>query len=505
MAAKFSKVNINFKNSFYLSVILVVNFLLRIPVTALGFFALTYDQGRDLLLVSNIVYNHNLTLIGPTTGLQGIFYGPYWYYILTPIFTVARGDPQVIGTIFGFLGIGTIVATYFYLKSTLKFPLLAFLLTLIASMSTMWMFWPTVIWNTSLVPILMVAFFYTFTQIPKNPSKSNFFLLGLISFMMVDFEFPWGCIMIFFTLALPWLFRKHFLKKQYLFTLLGFLLVLSPRILFNLRNNFLELRSLVNYFNEPKIYGTVSPFWQRIVQRLDVYLGNFSESFSHSDKLLGIMILFFLLLIILLLIKYDPIAWKKLKNDFIFKGSLALVILSLIFFSIFKDIVWDYYLIGFPLTSLVIISRIFNFSYNSKRYPKAATWLAIFALLFLNLNSQLLHPFTVSWLGDGGTYRNQKAVMDYIATQKPHNYTIYAYSHAIFDYPFDYLISWYTRSGKIEKPQTYSRLFYMIIREANDDRYLKIGWYGDKTRDKTKLLEQKQFTGNLLLEKHERF
>src|SRR3989338_5998311 len=262
MAAKFSKVNINLKNIFFFSVILVVNFLLRIPITALGFFALTYDQGRDLLLVSNIVYNHNLTLIGPTTGLQGIFYGPYWYYFLTPIFQVAHGDPQIIGTIFGFLGIGTIVATYFYLKSTLKFPLL--------------------------------AFFYTLTQIPKNPSKLNFFLLGLISFIIVDFEFPWGCIMILFTLALPLLFRKHFLKKQYLFTLLGFLLVLSPRILFNLRNNFLELKSLVNYFNEPKIYCTVLPLWQRVIQRLDVYLGNFSESFSHSDKILGLMILFFL-------------------------------------------------------------------------------------------------------------------------------------------------------------------------------------------------------------------
>src|SRR3989338_3275443 len=108
MAAKFSKVNINLKNIFFFSVILVVNFLLRIPITALGFFALTYDQGRDLLLVSNIVYNHNLTLIGPTTGLQGIFYGPYWYYFLAPLIFLSGGDPQKVAVFFSFIGVLTI-------------------------------------------------------------------------------------------------------------------------------------------------------------------------------------------------------------------------------------------------------------------------------------------------------------------------------------------------------------------------------------------------------------
>jgi hypothetical protein len=504
MAINFLEKPTKLTNLIFLSIIIIVNYLLKIPITSYGFFALTYDQGRDLLQVAKIIYDGNYTLIGPTTGLQGIFYGPYWYYFLSAIFFISRGDPQTVGTVFSLFGLLTVVALYFYLKSTLNSILIAFLLTLIASLSTMWMFGPTIIWNTSLVPILIISFFYVLNRILKSPSGLNFFLLGIVSFIQIDFEFPWGSIMILFTLSLPLLFRKNFLKKQYVFTLLGFLLVISPRILFNIRNGFLELKSFAAYLHEPKIYGTVMPFWQRVVQRLDVYLGNFSESFSRGNKPLGSIILLLLVLVVFLLIKYDKNSWKKLKSDFIFRCGITLIAFSFIFFSIFKDTVWDYYLIGFPITALIVISRVFNFSNNSKKYPKIACWLTIFALLVININLQLLHPFRITWLGDGATYRNQKAVMDYIAQEKPHNYTIYAYSPAIFDYPFDYLISWYTKNGKIEKPQSYSKLFYMVIREANSDRYLKTGWYGDKTRDKTKVLERKYFTGDLLLEKHER-
>ena len=92
--------------------------------------------------------------------------------------------------------------------------------------------------------------------------------------------------------------------------------------------------------------------------------------------------------------------------------------------------------------------------------------------------------------------------MDYISGQNPQNYSIYAYSPAIFDYPFDYLIYWYQKRGLIQKPRDSEKLIYLIIRDDDKHAYLTRGWYGDKTKDKTTLLDRKEFPGQLILEKH---
>src|SRR3989338_2883452 len=57
-------------------------------------FAFNYDQGRDFLAVSKIIWEKDFTLIGQTTGLPGIFYGTWWYYFLAPVVFVSGGVPQ---------------------------------------------------------------------------------------------------------------------------------------------------------------------------------------------------------------------------------------------------------------------------------------------------------------------------------------------------------------------------------------------------------------------------
>jgi hypothetical protein len=41
-----------------------------------------YDPARDMLSAWDNL--HKLTLIGSTSGIPGIFYGPYWIWLLRP-------------------------------------------------------------------------------------------------------------------------------------------------------------------------------------------------------------------------------------------------------------------------------------------------------------------------------------------------------------------------------------------------------------------------------------
>ena len=53
----------------------------------------TFDQGRDFLKAAEMILDKNPTFIGPTTGIQGIFHGAWYYYLLLIPFLLLGGVP----------------------------------------------------------------------------------------------------------------------------------------------------------------------------------------------------------------------------------------------------------------------------------------------------------------------------------------------------------------------------------------------------------------------------
>src|SRR3989344_4596430 len=72
----------------------------------LGFY---YDQGRDALTVWNLWHKGDLFLIGPTTGIAGIFRAPYYYYLIAPFYLLGGGNPVWPSV---FLSLTTIAASF---------------------------------------------------------------------------------------------------------------------------------------------------------------------------------------------------------------------------------------------------------------------------------------------------------------------------------------------------------------------------------------------------------
>lgn len=71
---------------------LLIAFVLRVFRTGeiLNF---NYDQGRDALVIWDLIHSHKFFLIGPTTGLPGIFRGPFYYYLIAPFYWLGKGNP----------------------------------------------------------------------------------------------------------------------------------------------------------------------------------------------------------------------------------------------------------------------------------------------------------------------------------------------------------------------------------------------------------------------------
>ena len=52
-----------------------------------------YDQGRDAMVIWNLWHNGKFFLIGPVTGLPGIFLGPFYYYLIAVPYLIGGGNP----------------------------------------------------------------------------------------------------------------------------------------------------------------------------------------------------------------------------------------------------------------------------------------------------------------------------------------------------------------------------------------------------------------------------
>src|SRR3989344_6790507 len=81
---------------FYLLLLMVLAgaFYARI-YRAQDLMAFYYDQGRDALVIWRLWHEGRPFLIGPITGLAGIFLGPLYYYLIAPFYLIGGGDPRI--------------------------------------------------------------------------------------------------------------------------------------------------------------------------------------------------------------------------------------------------------------------------------------------------------------------------------------------------------------------------------------------------------------------------
>src|SRR3989337_4141673 len=98
--------------NFVLFTLLLLAFLVRVYRidSFLGFY---FDQGRDANVIWDLWHQGKFFLIGPTTGIEGVFRGPWYYWLIAPFYLLGRGDPVWPSV---FLSATTVVAIFLSYK-----------------------------------------------------------------------------------------------------------------------------------------------------------------------------------------------------------------------------------------------------------------------------------------------------------------------------------------------------------------------------------------------------
>ncbi len=451
------------KEYLLLYLFLIFGSFLRLQGVFTNSFAFTYDVGRDMLALANIVYDHRIPLIGATTGLPGVFYGPWWYYMLTPFFIIFMGNPQGIAFIMALIGIVSIFLGFILGKKIGK-TFLGILLSLLISVSSTMISLSAQIWNPNIAPLFVIFILLVLNKIYSKENKSKlryYFLLGVLLALNIDLEIVFGLLLFFgiiFSVIL--IVNKHITLKQIGVFIIGVLVIFSPRILFELRHQFLMTKAFLNFLTNGDSSNNLPSIANILSNRLGIFFDQFNQTLTMENEILGFTFLIFIIISFLFLYKKAELVIKNFS-----KTSIIVVFIFVVGTTFFSHDIWPHYLVGLPVFYILLLG-IATYLVWMKFPSKWFALLLALVLFFVNIN-----PFNVVknvtaplWEGDSSVYRNQLAVIDYVYNQangKRFKYVVY--TPPVHDYTYQYLFRWYGQKKYKYQSSVQENLAFFII------------------------------------------
>lgn len=482
----------------YLIVLLVflLIFLSLIPRSVEVFngnFIFLLDQGRDYLAVKDIVVNHKLTLIGAEigsgmAGFQGIFHGPFYFYLLSIPSVLFNGNPYgglLLMFLFGILTIGM----GFFLAKRILGIFGGLIMALLVAASPPLIAQSRFIWSPHPASFfILLAFYFTYLISPKR--YLYIFLASFFTGFIYNFEIAVVVPMCINLLLYTVFILRLRQLKQYVSLVGGFIFAFSPLVLFEFRHGFKALKGVVGIaFQTDKFIENVSWFFY-----------NFSDTFPKQD-LFPYAIIF--LLSILALFSFG--LREKRSNIKLFLAYLiSLISVTFITHSLIRTHIFEYYLIHLNFVYLFLFSYILVSSYV-KNHIRFQTLFIVFLVTFLffgTVNAVSTFKKDLSDYGGMVKIKGKIDAIDYIyIDSKGEKFGLFIFSPPIYTYPYDYLLWWYGQKKFGYLPhQEKSGLFYLLIEKDISQPWTYKGWLETVIKS-GRLVESRELPSGFIVQK----
>lgn len=446
-----------------LGLILIFAFVLRsFRITEILDFH--YDQGRDALVLWDLIHEpHKFFLIGPTTGLPGVFRGPFYYYLIAPFYWIGNGNPILPVLFLIFLSTAALYFTYKVAKEI--GGSLAGLITLILAVFSFEVIYSSR-WLSNPTPMLLLSVLLIWSLLKIHDGVKNYWLLVSLILGLSFFSFGSSGELFYFPavfiFALWQFLRKDKSKKtlpglKLVLICIGiFILTFAPLWIFNYRHG----QILINNVDAVASGGPtfLLPSWRFVLSRGSQILAYFSALIFHNpyEKELVLINLFYLI----------PVFYfgKLFKNEKfrIILLFLVSVFVGLLFYQGNHGNLYSYYLTGYFLIFLVFIGISLT---KLSEGGLAAKMLLIFLMFtFISQNWN----WTRSYLSVTGEEPNkivlntQKKAIDWIYNNRSgREFNIDVYVPPVISHSYDYLFKWLgtTRYNQLPSDQRMPLLY----------------------------------------------
>lgn len=420
------------------------------------------DIARDFMLLEDVYFNKNITLIGPRSGgIPGVFHGPLWLYLNLPAYILGNGNPVVVAWFWFLLFFLSIGAMYYVGKK--MFGSKSAVISLIIFASAM-----AVSVQASFNPsgaVYLFPLFYFFLWKYINDGRCidlglGLFILGCI----IQFQMAFGVPILI--LVLPLILYFIWKRKQFKH-IVAFLLLAVPTssyILFELRHDFLQVHSIINYLSGVENTGKedISSF-----MLLKKRLGNMSiDSFGMITYYNVWLSLSAILVSIITIVKNSKKHYLKDKYFlflYLFVGYWLITLL-------YRGVLWGYYFWPFVGGLVLIIGSSYHYLHN-----RLVT--LFFIILIASNMYHLYDQFTSAHPYQGWIFN--KEIAEKIFADAPKEFGYFIYTTDQFGYPMRYAMSQTDRIFQ-EKPSFSDEkraVTYLLIDDPKDNKYINsIDW-----------------------------
>lgn len=399
----------------------------------LGFY---YDQGRDALAVWDLWHFKNIPFIGPTTGIAGIFRGPFYYYLIAPFYLLGKGNPVWPSV---FLSVTTVIACglMYWLGFKIQDRVTGLIAAVLSSISLNIVLASR--WLSNPNPMLVLSILFVWLLILIAEGKKWAWPLAVFVATVSLFHFgSAGEVFYFLTLLVLAVWQRKHLpgRKIILVTCLLSVVAILPLIAFDIKNHGLIASNIKKFLITDKSFKP--PTWRFIGDKFEFYYDVFTNKIFnaryHFEKfLLGSMLLIFCYHL-RELIKKDGVKILML--------LLSSVMLGLIFFQGNFGNIYDYYLTGYYLPFLLLFAVFLGYLW---KFRLGKIFVIYFLYIFFIENGELLIPR----LADTGLGPNtislkaQKAAIGWIYQDADGDkFNVDVYVPPVIPYAYDYLFKW---------------------------------------------------------------
>lgn len=420
--------------------ILFVAFILTLFLAAiLRFYRLSEymtflgDEGRDAIIIKDLLINHHFPLIGPPTSVGNIYLGPLYYYMMAVPMFIFSLNPASAAGMNALLGVITVGLVYYFGKTWFsKFA--GTVASFLYAISPVNIIYSRSSWNPNPTPLFSLLAILSFYKAHQTRNFNWLILTGAATAAALQMHYLALILLPIF--AVLW-FYEVIQKKQIpnlipgtILGILAFILVMSPLVWFDLRHNFLNYRAISELLTQNNaVRGNI---FLNILKMPQIYSHDLIGRYMTSENLYLTLILS--ILIILSLFRKN---WANLcLGVWLGVGLLGL--------SFYQGSIYDHYL-GFlnPVPFLLLGSLT---SINFIKSKKLITYGLVFLVLCLTIVNLQKSPLRNS---PGNQLKRTQDIAKFIISKsenKDFNFALLAKSN--YDSAYQFYLDQYGHKPK---------------------------------------------------------
>jgi 4-amino-4-deoxy-L-arabinose transferase-like glycosyltransferase len=388
-----------FKRKSFLLIILILGFAAFLRLYQINqYMQFLGDQGRDALVVKDILVNHHLVAIGPPSSVGTVYLGPLYYYMMALPMLVFWLSPVAAAVMVALIGTLSVWLIFYITKKWFGFKG-GIVSALLFAISPVEINYSNFSWNPNPVPFFVLLLFLALF---KAHYQKNFYwyILAAFSFGALT-QLHYLTLILVPVIGLLWLnelrvYRQRKIKHFWSGTLIGkflFILMTLPLILFDFKNHFINFHGLIDLFSGK---GGVSLTLAGSFSRLpEIFLNDFIGRLMGGDNFTLTLVL--ALLIFIPLIKVWMSFFKTKKISWVFLALSYWLIIGFLGLMIYKGPIYDHYLLFLSPIPFILFGGVVELVLNLKWHHNlvlifGGIFLVITVLANLSLNPLLFMP-----------------------------------------------------------------------------------------------------------------